>query len=107
MWTPVGLERTGMQFLGSLVGDHAKTAIGTRLTTGCVIGTGVNVYGKGITPRYVAPFTWGLDDADMWELDAFLDTAARSMKRRDIPLSDKARRQLTAAWKRAREERNR
>jgi UDP-N-acetylglucosamine diphosphorylase/glucosamine-1-phosphate N-acetyltransferase len=107
MWTPVGLERTGMQFLGSLVGDHAKTAIGTRLTTGCVIGAGVNVYGKGITPRYVAPFTWGLDDSDMWELEAFLDTAARSMKRRDVPLSNMARRQLTAAWERAREERDR
>ena len=105
MWTPGGLERTGMQFLGSLLGDHVKTAIGTRLTTGGVIGSGANVYGKGITPRYVPAFTWGLDDSDMWELDAFLDTAARSMKRRDVPLSDKARRQLTAAWERAREER--
>lgn len=107
MWTPAGLERTGMQFLGSLIGDHAKTAIGTRLTTGCVIGAGVNVYGKGISPRYVPPFTWGLDDSDMWELDAFLDTAARSMKRRDVPLSANARRQLTAAWEFAHEERDR
>jgi UDP-N-acetylglucosamine diphosphorylase/glucosamine-1-phosphate N-acetyltransferase len=105
MWTPGGLERSGMQFLGSLIGDHAKTAIGTRLTTGCVVGTGANVYGKGITPRYVPPFGWGLDESDMWELESFLDTAERAMKRRDVPLTERARRQLTAAWERAREER--
>lgn len=107
LWTPAGLERTGMQFLGSFLGDHAKTAIGTRLTTGCLVGTGANVYGKGITPRYVPPFTWGLDDSDMWELAPFLDTAERAMKRREVLLSEKARRQLTAAWEWASEERHR
>ena len=96
-----------MQFLGSFLGDHTRTAIGTRLTTGCVVGAGANVYGKGITPRYVAPFTWGLDDSELWEIGAFLDAAQRAMKRRDVPLTDKARRQLTAAWERAGEERNR
>ena len=107
LWTPRGVERTGMQFLGSFLGDHTRTAIGTRLTTGCVVGAGANVYGKGITPRYVPPFTWGLDDSELWEIGAFLDAAQRAMKRRDVPLTDKARRQLTAAWERAAEERNR
>jgi UDP-N-acetylglucosamine diphosphorylase/glucosamine-1-phosphate N-acetyltransferase len=101
LWTPRGLERTGMQFLGAFLGDHAKTAIGTRLTTGAVIGTGANVYGKGITPRYVPPFAWGLDESDVWELEPFLETAERAMKRRDVSLSEKARRQLTGAWQRA------
>jgi len=101
LWTPRGLERTGMQFLGAFLGDHAKTAIGTRLTTGAVIGTGANVYGTGMTPRYVPPFAWGLDGSDLWELDAFLQTAGRAMKRRDVALSEKAKRQLTAAWERA------
>ena len=100
LWTPRGLERTGMQFLGSFLGDHAKTAILTRLTTGAVVGTGANVYGTGMTPRYVPPFAWGLDGSDVWELGAFLDTAERAMKRRDVPLSESARRQLTAAWER-------
>lgn len=98
LWTPRGVERTGMQFLGSFLGDHAKTAIGTRLTTGAVIGTGANVYGTGITSRYVPPFAWGLDGAEVWDLQAFLETAERAMKRRDVPLSEKARRQLTKAW---------
>jgi UDP-N-acetylglucosamine diphosphorylase/glucosamine-1-phosphate N-acetyltransferase len=101
LWTPRGVERTGMQFLGSFIGDHAKTAIGTRLTTGAVVGTGANVYGAGITPRYVPPFAWGLDESDVWELEAFLETAERAMKRRDVVLTEKARRQLAAAWERA------
>ena len=36
-------SRPGGQFLGSLIGDHAKTAIGTMLSTGTVIGAGANV----------------------------------------------------------------
>lgn len=101
LWTPRGVERSGMQFLGAFLGDHAKTAIGTRLTTGAVVGTGANVYGTGITSRYVPPFAWGLDGTEVWELNAFLETAERAMKRRDVPLSVKARRQLVTAWQHA------
>ena len=35
-----------MQFLGTLFGDHVKTGIGLRLTTGTVLGAGANVYGS-------------------------------------------------------------
>jgi len=46
---------TGRQFLGSLIGDHAKLAIGSMLSTGTVIGTGANVFGAPV-PKYVPPF---------------------------------------------------
>ena len=104
LWTPRGIERTGMQFLGAFLGDHAKTAIGTRLTTGAVVGTGANVYGTGITSRYVPPFAWGLDGSEVWDLSAFLQTAERAMKRREVTLGEKGRRQLVRAWQRAVEE---
>lgn len=103
MWTDHGVERTGMQFLGAFLGDHVKTAIGTRLTTGAVIGAAANVVSAGITPRYVPPFAWGVDGSEVWELDAFLETAARAMQRRHVELSDAGRRQLSAAWRLARE----
>ena len=101
IWTPRGVEKTGMQFLGAFIGDHAKTAIGSRLTTGAVIGTGANVYGPGMASRYVPPFAWGLDGSTLWELNAFLETAERAMKRRNVELTEKARQQLTAAWQRS------
>ncbi|HEY2027519.1 MAG TPA: putative sugar nucleotidyl transferase, partial [Gemmatimonadaceae bacterium] len=44
LWTPSGIRDTGMQFLGTLFGDHVKTGIGLRLTTGTVLGAGANVY---------------------------------------------------------------
>ena len=33
LWTPDGVRDTGLQFLGTLFGDHAKTGIGLTLTT--------------------------------------------------------------------------
>src|SRR5205823_3851298 len=50
---------TGLQLLGSLIGDHAKTAIGTLLATGTVVGTGANVFEAVRPPKYVPPFAWG------------------------------------------------
>ena len=101
LWTPDGVRPTGMQFLGALVGDHAKTGIGTRLTTGCVIGAGANVFGDRMPPKYVPPFSWG-DAAPFAEyaLDRFLEVAARVMRRRRVELTDDMRAALTVAWHR-------
>ena len=57
--TSQGDRDTGMQFLGSLIGDHVKTGIGTRLTTGCILGAGANVFGSMMPPKLVPPFAWG------------------------------------------------
>ncbi len=87
MWTPKGSARTGQQFLGSLIGDHAKTGIGTRLSTGSVIGAAANVFGTRMPPKYVAPFAWG--DGEPWEtfaLDRFLTVATRVMGRRKVEM---------------------
>jgi UDP-N-acetylglucosamine diphosphorylase/glucosamine-1-phosphate N-acetyltransferase len=98
LWSPRGMRDTGMQFLGTLFGDHAKTAIGTRLTTGGVIGAGANVFATTMTPKVVAPFSWGgTPDAPAYNIDKFLDVAERVMSRRHVALSDRARRWLTAA----------
>ena len=101
LWTPQGVTLTGLQFLGSMIGDHVKTGIGTRLTTGSVIGAGANVFGTGMLPKFVPPFAWG--DAPPYgtfELAKFLEVAERVMVRRETPLSDDMRRTLSAAWER-------
>jgi UDP-N-acetylglucosamine diphosphorylase/glucosamine-1-phosphate N-acetyltransferase len=87
MWTPKGSARTGQQFLGSLIGDHAKIGIGTRLSTGSVISAAANVFGTRMPPKYVAPFAWG--DGEPWAtfaLDRFLTVAARVMARRKLDM---------------------
>lgn len=97
IWTPDGMRDTAMQFLGSLVGDHAKTGINLPLTTGTVIGAGANVFGS-MPPKVVAPFSWGDGGrVTTYQVDKFLTVAERVMARRDVTLSENARRLLAAA----------
>lgn len=99
LWTPRGIEETGLQFLGSMIGDHVKTGIGTRLTTGCVLGAGANVFGTAMPPKVVAPFAWG--EAPVWgtfALDKFLEVTQRVMARRDVALGEGMRECLAAAY---------
>ena len=101
LWTPDGTRDTGMQFLGTLFGDHAKTGIGVRLTTGCVLGAGANVFGSVIPPKAVAPFSWGeAGSFEPYHLDKFLEAAERMMARRDVALEDGMRTQLQLAFER-------
>jgi len=97
-WTPDGMRETGLQFLGALIGDHAKTGIGARLTTGSVIGAGANVVVDGIVPKVVPPFAWGAPPAwGTFALEKFEAVAERVMARRGVFLTDGGRAQLRAA----------
>ena len=79
------MERTGRQFMGCVVGDHAKTAIGTRIMTGSSVGTGAMwAAGKAISGA-VAPFAWVTDDGERrFRLDKFLEIARTVMARRGV-----------------------
>jgi UDP-N-acetylglucosamine diphosphorylase/glucosamine-1-phosphate N-acetyltransferase len=99
LWTPDGIRETGLQFLGTLFGDHAKTGIGLTLTTGSVLGAGANVYGAVMPPKAVAPFSWGESGAFAeYRFDKFLDVAERMMSRRHVTLSASSRKQLAASY---------
>jgi len=84
---PGGLRPTGRMLLGSLIGDHAKTAIGTLLATGTVIGAGASVHGPPPVPRYVPAFSWGTVGAERVTLEGFLRVAARVMPRRGVEMT--------------------
>ena len=87
LWTPDGVRDTGQQFLGTMFGDHVKTGIGVRLTTGCVLGAGANVF-DAMPPKAVAPFAWGSGAPyDVFTADKFLATAEKVMSRRMVSLT--------------------
>lgn len=97
LWTPGGTRDTGLQFLGTLFGDHVKTGIGLQLTTGCVLGMAANVFST-MPPKAVDPFAWGSRAPyDSYDVDKFLETVARMMARRHVELSADARACLVAA----------
>jgi UDP-N-acetylglucosamine diphosphorylase/glucosamine-1-phosphate N-acetyltransferase len=101
LWTPSGTRSTGQQFVGTYFGDHAKTGIGTMLSTGTVIGAGANVFGGTMPPKVVPPFAWGDGEPyDTYDIARFLTVAERVMARRHVDLSNDARKQLTEAHKR-------
>jgi UDP-N-acetylglucosamine diphosphorylase / glucose-1-phosphate thymidylyltransferase / UDP-N-acetylgalactosamine diphosphorylase / glucosamine-1-phosphate N-acetyltransferase / galactosamine-1-phosphate N-acetyltransferase len=88
---------TGLQFLGSLMGDHAKTGIGTRLTTGSCIGAGANVISDDVVPNVVPPFAFG-QRGELYEKARFLSTAERAMARRKVEMSESMRGCLDAVY---------
>jgi UDP-N-acetylglucosamine diphosphorylase/glucosamine-1-phosphate N-acetyltransferase len=104
---PVRLEvagiriETGRQNLGTLFGDHAKTAIGTMLGTGTVISAGANVFGPATPPKYVPPFAWGGAGDARLTSDGFLVVAERVMARRNMELTPERRRSLERTFARA------
>lgn len=101
VWTPSGVRTTGQQFLGTLFGDHAKTGIGTMLSTGTVMGAGANVFGANMPPKVIPPFAWGdKEPYDTYDVTRFLAVAERVMSRRHVQLGDKARLHLAEAHKR-------
>lgn len=81
-----GRRDTGRTLLGSLIADHAKTGIGTLLSTGTIVGAGANVTGVSV-PRVVPPFSWGADGRDRLDEEAFIRTAGRVLPRRNVELS--------------------
>jgi UDP-N-acetylglucosamine diphosphorylase/glucosamine-1-phosphate N-acetyltransferase len=91
---------THRQFLGSLIGDHAKTAIGTLLPTGTVIGAGANVFGPGPVPKYVPPMAWGSDGTARMSEEGFLKVAERVMPRREVAMTPERRASLAAIYRR-------
>jgi UDP-N-acetylglucosamine diphosphorylase / glucose-1-phosphate thymidylyltransferase / UDP-N-acetylgalactosamine diphosphorylase / glucosamine-1-phosphate N-acetyltransferase / galactosamine-1-phosphate N-acetyltransferase len=104
---PVRLEvegeriQTGRLNLGSLIGDHAKTAIGTMLATGTVISAGANVFGPSTPPKYVPPFAWGCSGSERMTEDGFLRVAERVMGRRNVAFSSDRRESLRLAYQRS------
>ncbi|MBL8880018.1 MAG: hypothetical protein JNG88_12935 [Phycisphaerales bacterium] len=87
--SPFGREiESGQHFVGSLIGDHAKTGIGTMMTTGCVVGVGANVFTTAFTPKFVPSFSWlserGIERA---RADKVVEIARTVMRRRKLDLT--------------------
>lgn len=89
---------TGLQFLGSLIGDHAKTAIGTLLDTGSIIGAGASIFDAVRAPKYVAPFAWGGSASERMTKQKFLAIVERVLPRRHVEVTEPLRSYLSRAY---------
>ncbi len=84
-----GAVDSGRQFVGLLMGDHAKTAIGTLFNTGTSVGFATNIFGGGMPPKCVGNFQWGGQaGCPLYGVDRALETARIVMSRRGCTLTE-------------------
>jgi UDP-N-acetylglucosamine diphosphorylase / glucose-1-phosphate thymidylyltransferase / UDP-N-acetylgalactosamine diphosphorylase / glucosamine-1-phosphate N-acetyltransferase / galactosamine-1-phosphate N-acetyltransferase len=76
--------------VGSFIGDHTKTGIGTLFNTGLVIGFCCNLYGGTLfTQREIPSFTWGTPDNLVdFKLEKAMEIAESAMQRRGVDFTD-------------------
>jgi UDP-N-acetylglucosamine diphosphorylase/glucosamine-1-phosphate N-acetyltransferase len=81
---------TGMQFFGTVMGDHSKTGINTMLNTGTVIGVSANVYGSGFPRNFIPSFSIGGNHGlKEYRLKEACNVAKLVMQRRGIEFDKK------------------
>ncbi len=98
---------TGLQFLGSIIGDHTKTGIGTILNTGTIIGVSCNIFGEGFPPKYIPSFSWGgASGFKTYNMEKAIKTAEIVMGRRNIKMDKKYRDMMKRIYEMTKEERN-
>jgi UDP-N-acetylglucosamine diphosphorylase/glucosamine-1-phosphate N-acetyltransferase len=93
---------SGESFVGCFVGDHAKTAIGTMINTGTVIGIMANVFGTEL-PKFIPSFSWGVKGE--YEFAKAIEAAKKVMKRRKIDLKEDEVKILKEIFKATKKER--
>lgn len=80
---------SGQTFLGAAIADHTKLAIGTLINSGSVFGIFCNIFGGGMTSKFVPSFSWGSGSSfTVHELEKAVKTAAVAAKRRGIELTE-------------------
>ncbi|MES2267091.1 MAG: GlmU family protein [Bacteroidota bacterium] len=77
------MRKTGLQFCGLIMADHAKCGINTMFNTGTVVGVGANVFGGGYPPNYIPDFAWGGAEGFVeYGFDKMMETTGRVIARR-------------------------
>lgn len=73
VWTPKGELNAGKK-CGVMMGDYTHTSVNTSINTGTVIGVCANVFGAGLTPKYIPSFAWSSDGVKRYDFEkALLD----------------------------------
>lgn len=86
-------RKTGLQFCGLVMGDHAKFGIATMINTGTVIGVGTNIFGADFPRNFVPSFSWGgASGFTEHKMAQFVATAEVVMGRRNKVFDDMERR---------------
>lgn len=85
-------RRTGLQFCGLIMADHAKCGINTMFNTGTVVGVSANVFGAGFPRNFIPDFAWGGHHGfETYGLEKMFETASRVYERRKLVFDERER----------------
>jgi UDP-N-acetylglucosamine diphosphorylase/glucosamine-1-phosphate N-acetyltransferase len=88
-YTTERFRKTGLQFCGLIMADHAKCGINTMFNTGTVVGVGANVFGAGYPRNFIADFAWGgAQGFEVYTIKKMFETATLVFERRGIPFDE-------------------
>ena len=83
-YTQQSFRKTGLQFCGLIMADHAKCGINTMFNTGTMVGVSANVFGAGYPRNYIPDFAWGgAQGLEVYPLTKVFETAERVYERRN------------------------
>lgn len=90
---------SGLQFCGTIMGDHSKCSINTMFNTGTVVGVSANIFGAGFPPKFIPCYTWGgVSGMDVYDFDKSCETVARVMARKSLPFDEVEQRILRSVF---------
>jgi len=82
-YTTQRFRKTGLQFCGLIMGDHAKCGINTMFNTGTVVGVSANVFGAGYPRNFIPDFAWGgAQGFEVYSLNKVFETCELVYSRR-------------------------
>ena len=84
---------------GLLMGDYSKAAINTSFNTGTMVGICCNVVSPGLTPKFIANFSWGVDGMTKYQLNKALLDIDSWKKLKGLTISDREKQILTDIYK--------
>ncbi|MGZ3822535.1 MAG: GlmU family protein [Mucilaginibacter sp.] len=88
-YTSQRFRKTGLQFCGLIMADHAKCAINTMFNTGTVVGVSANIFGAGFPRNFVPDFSWGgAQGYEVYTLKKMFETTEKVFARRDHRVFD-------------------
>ncbi len=92
-------RKTGLQFCGLIMGDHAKCGINTMFNTGTVVGVSANIFGSGFPRNYVPDFAWGGNQGfETYTLSKMFEVAERVYERKNEVFGDIDKRIITKVF---------
>jgi UDP-N-acetylglucosamine diphosphorylase/glucosamine-1-phosphate N-acetyltransferase len=82
-------RKTGLQFCGLIMADHAKCAINTMFNTGTIVGVGANIFGAGFPRNFIPDFSWGgAQGLEVYAINKMFETTQKVFERKNKVFDD-------------------